>query len=101
MPHGFDVWEEPFVPLRVPRLFDICPLRSFRGIPRTAGMNWGNGGWIACFPDEVPAQSYVGKFLATFKEFPPSQKVGSFSLDQVMESLNQGRGRQVSARSKR
>ncbi len=35
----------------------------------------------------VPAQQYVGKFLATFKEFPPSQKVGSFSLDQVMEKL--------------
>ena len=35
----------------------------------------------------VPAQQYVGKFLSTFKEFPPSQKVGSFSLDKVMESL--------------
>jgi arylsulfatase len=32
----------------------------------------------------------VGQFLATFKEFPPSQKVGSFSLDQVLESLQQG-----------
>ena len=29
----------------------------------------------------VPAQQYVGQFLATFKEFPPSQKAGSFSLD--------------------
>jgi arylsulfatase len=35
----------------------------------------------------VPAQQYVGKFLATFKEFPPSQKVGSFSLDNVLEML--------------
>jgi hypothetical protein len=35
----------------------------------------------------VPAQQYVGKFLATFKEFPQRQKVGSFSLDQVLESL--------------
>ena len=35
----------------------------------------------------VPAQQYVGQFLATFKEFPPSQKAGSFSLDQVMEKL--------------
>jgi arylsulfatase len=35
----------------------------------------------------VPAQQYVGQFLATFKEFPPSQKVGSFSLDKVMEQL--------------
>jgi hypothetical protein len=36
----------------------------------------------------VPAQQDVGQFLATFKEFPPSQKVGSFSLDQVMEPLS-------------
>jgi arylsulfatase len=36
----------------------------------------------------VPAQQYVGRFLSTFKEFPPSQKPGSFSLDKVMESLS-------------
>ncbi|MGH7179620.1 MAG: arylsulfatase, partial [Tepidisphaeraceae bacterium] len=35
----------------------------------------------------VPAQEYVAKYIATFKEFPPSQKVGSFSLDQVLEKL--------------
>ena len=39
------------------------------------------------------AQQYVGQFLATFKEFPPSQKVGSFSLDQVLESLQRGGAR--------
>ena len=38
----------------------------------------------------VPAQEHVGKFLATFKEFPPSQKLGSFSLDKVLESPQQG-----------
>ena len=36
----------------------------------------------------VPAQTYVGRFLATFQEFPPRQKAASFSLDQVMEKLN-------------
>jgi hypothetical protein len=35
----------------------------------------------------VPAQEYVGKFLATFKEYPPSQSVGSFSLEKVLKSL--------------
>ncbi len=30
----------------------------------------------------VPAQMIVGQFLQTFKEFPPSQKSGSFSVDQ-------------------
>ena len=35
----------------------------------------------------VPAQAYIGQYIATFAEFPPSQKVGSFSLDQVLERL--------------
>jgi arylsulfatase len=40
----------------------------------------------------VPAQQIVAEFLATFKEYPPSQKAGSFSLDQVMASLATGLG---------
>ena len=38
----------------------------------------------------VPAQQYVGRFLSTFKEFPPRQKAGSFGIDQVLESLQTG-----------
>jgi arylsulfatase len=40
----------------------------------------------------VPAQAYVGRFLATFKEYPPRQKAASFSIDQVMEKLKQPSG---------
>jgi hypothetical protein len=36
----------------------------------------------------VPAQQYVGKFLGTFKEFPPRQKAGSFGIDQVLQKLS-------------
>jgi len=86
--HGFDVWQEPFVQLRVPRLFNI------RADPfEEADASWENWKWRL---DRafllVPAQQYVGKFLATFKEYPPSQKVGSFSLDQVLEKLSKGAG---------
>jgi arylsulfatase len=35
----------------------------------------------------------VGQFLGTFRDFPSSQKVGSFSLDRVLESLQQGSGK--------
>jgi len=35
----------------------------------------------------VPAQAYVGQWLASFKEFPPRMKPGSFSLEKVMEQL--------------
>jgi arylsulfatase len=40
----------------------------------------------------VPAQGYVGQFLGTFREFPPSRKIGTFSLDQVLESLQKNSG---------
>lgn len=40
----------------------------------------------------VPAQEYVGKFLATFKEYPPRQKAASFNLDEVMKKLQEGGG---------
>jgi hypothetical protein len=38
----------------------------------------------------VPEQQNVRKYLATFKEFPPRQKAGSFGIDQVLESLRTG-----------
>ena len=36
----------------------------------------------------VPAQAYVGKFLETFREYPPRMKAASFSVDQVMKKLS-------------
>ena len=38
----------------------------------------------------VPAQGIVGDFLGTFQEFPPRQKAASFTVDQVMEKLQEG-----------
>ncbi|MFN0197214.1 MAG: arylsulfatase [Planctomycetaceae bacterium] len=86
---GFDVWQEPFVPLRLPKIFN---LRS-DPFEKADHIGMGYKKWRA---DRtfllVPAQQYIAKFLNTFKEFPPSQKVGSFSLDQVLETLQKGGG---------
>jgi hypothetical protein len=38
----------------------------------------------------VPAQAIVGKFLMTFKQFPPRQSPASFGIDQVMKKLQEG-----------
>ena len=38
----------------------------------------------------VPAQAVVGQFLQSFKEYPPSQRSGSFSVDQVLDTLGTG-----------
>lgn len=78
------VWANPFTPLRVPLVFHM------RRDPYERAQLTSNTyyDWLI---DRayvlVPAQAYVGKFLMTFKEFPPRQKPGSFSLDKVMESL--------------
>jgi arylsulfatase len=83
--HGINVWEEPFVPLRLPKIFNL------RSDPfETAdheGMDYAHWRVDHLFL-LVPAQQYVGQFLATFKEFPQRQKVGTFSLDRVLENLS-------------
>jgi arylsulfatase len=85
--HGLNVWEEPFVPLRFPKLFNL------RSDPfETAdheGMDYERWRVEHLFV-LVPAQRYVGQFLATFKAFPPSQKPGSFSIDEALQSLQSG-----------
>ena len=82
--HGFDVWQEPFVPLRLPKIINLRmdPFEVAEdvavGYPR-----WRIDRTFML----IPAQIIVGQFIGTFKEFPPSQKVGSFSLDQVLDKL--------------
>ncbi len=80
----FQAWAEPFIPLRVPLIFNL------RRDPYERAQLTSNTyyDWLI---DRayllVPAQTYVGRFLQTFREFPPRQKAASFSLDQVMEML--------------
>jgi arylsulfatase A-like enzyme len=87
--HGFEVWQEPFVPLRLPKLFNL------RSDPFEIADHVGIG-YSTWRIDRVfllvPAQEYIARFIATFKEFPPSQKVGSFSLDQVLQGLQRAAG---------
>jgi arylsulfatase len=85
---GGGVWEEPFVTLRLPKLYNI------RSDPfETADHTFEYWRWRAEHMFVlVPAQQYVARFLATFKEFPPRQEVGSFSLDAALESLQSPRG---------
>jgi hypothetical protein len=40
----------------------------------------------------VPAQVYVGEHLETYIDYPPRQKAGSFSMDQVLAKLQEAGG---------
>jgi arylsulfatase len=75
---------EPFVPLRVPLIENLRRDPYERAtITSNTYFDWLlDHAYLL-----VPAQTYVARFLATFKEFPPRQKAASFSLDQVMEKL--------------
>ena len=87
--HSFDVWQEPFVQLRVPKLFTL------RGDPFERADEDGIGYQTWRFNRVfalVPAQAYVAQWLQSFREFPPRQKAASFGIDQVMESLTAGNG---------
>ncbi|MEM8700395.1 MAG: arylsulfatase [Pseudomonadota bacterium] len=87
----FRAWIEPFTALRVPLIFNL------RRDPYERSYQTSNTyyDWLI---DRayllVPAQQYVGQFLATFQEFPPRQKAASFSLDQVMDKLSTPHGAQ-------
>ncbi len=82
--HGFDVWQDPFVQLRLPKLFNLR-MDPFERAEHEA-MNYPQ--WrIERIWALVPAQGIVGRFLSTFREFPPRQKPASFSIDQVLESM--------------
>jgi arylsulfatase len=70
--------------LNVPQVINLRqdPFERFPSESQMYFRWYGDKMWVF-----VPAQAVVGKFIGTFKEFPPSQKSGSFSVDQVLEQL--------------
>ena len=67
--HGFDVWQEPFVVLRFPKLM------SLRADPfeRADHEGMGYGRWRAERMFALaPAQMFVGQYLQSFKGIPPA-----------------------------
>ena len=82
--HGFDVWSDPFVPLRFPYVTNLRSDPFERA--RHESIGWGQWAAERMFV-LVPAQAIVGDFLKTFQEFPPRQEPGSFSLSKVLSKL--------------
>jgi arylsulfatase A-like enzyme len=86
---GLDVWQDPLVTLRLPKITDLRA-DPFEIAAREAGEydKWRVERTYLL----VPAQDFVGKHLQTYVEFPPRQKPGSFSLDEVLAKLQQAGG---------
>jgi hypothetical protein len=79
------VWAEPFTKLRIPKLFNLRADPYERAdITSNTYYDWfmsdGAGAFLA-------SPAIVSQFLATFKEYPPSQRPSSFSIDQLVEKM--------------
>jgi arylsulfatase len=82
--HGLHVWLEPFTVLRAPMLTNIR-MDPFE-IAHEIGMDYDK--WFLEHMFMIaPAGAYVGKWLQSFKDYPPRQKPGSFNLENVMEAV--------------
>jgi arylsulfatase A-like enzyme len=78
------IWAEPFVPLRLPKLFNLRT-DPFERADITSNEYWSwvlDSGYLV-----LAAGAAVGQFLATFKEFPPRQRAASFTIDQAVAKL--------------
>jgi arylsulfatase A-like enzyme len=81
---GIKVWETPFEELRWPMLTNL----RMDPFERASDESTGHPQWAAERMFVLaPAGAYVGQWLQSFREFPPRQKPGSFSLDRVMEAV--------------
>jgi len=84
LPGTLAVWANPFTPLRVPKLFNLRtdPYEQ-ADVTSNTYYDWLLSNAYLVFA----AQILMGRFLATFMEFPPRQKAASFSIDQAVAKL--------------
>ncbi|HTJ57271.1 MAG TPA: arylsulfatase [Devosiaceae bacterium] len=80
------IWAEPFVPLRLPKIFNLRMDPYERAdITSNTYYDWllHNAYFI------YAAQTAASRFVETFVEFPPAQHPGSFNLDAAMSKMSE------------
>jgi arylsulfatase A-like enzyme len=81
-------WANPFTNLRVPKIFNLRTDPYERAdITSNTYYDW----LIDHVFLLVPAQDYVGQFLATFRDFQPRQKAPTFNMDEVLAKLKEAK----------
>lgn len=88
-PGTMRVWGEPFVKLRLPKLFNLRT-DPYERAEVTSNTYWD---W---YVDHLfifyPTADAVGRFLFTFKDYPPRQKAGTFTINDAFEKITEGIG---------
>jgi len=79
------IWAEPFTKLRVPKIYNLRSDPYERAdVTSNTYYDWlmSDGAGVI-----VSGPAVVGQFLNSFKEYPPSQRPSSFSIDQLVEKM--------------
>jgi arylsulfatase len=80
------VWQDPFVALRAPMVYNLrTDPFEFATVTSNTYYEWMFHHAFCVYV----AQAVTGRFLETFKEFPPVQKPNTFTIDQAMEKMSQ------------
>ncbi len=89
VPGTLAVWAEPFVALRVPKIYNLRT-DPFERADITSNTYYD---WLLDHAYMVAAaQSLVSEFVATLREFPPRQKPASFTIDQALTKMSETAG---------
>jgi len=79
-------WAEPFVPLRIPKFFNLRR-DPFERADQNSNTYWD---WVISHAYLIYGmQALVAQQIEAFAKFPPRQKPASFNLDEVMRNLEQ------------
>ncbi len=81
---GAKVWSEPFIKLRIPIVLNLRrdPFERAPGESSYYDIWKTNHAFVI-----PPSQYYVGKFLDTFRDYPPRQVPASFTIDGQLQEL--------------
>jgi arylsulfatase A-like enzyme len=80
------VWSEPFVALRLPKLYNLRT-DPFERADTTSNTYYD---WFLSKSYMVGAAgAIVEDFLVTFKEYPPRQRAATFTIDQALEKMRE------------
>ncbi|MCZ6502569.1 MAG: arylsulfatase [Gammaproteobacteria bacterium] len=83
----FDVWRDPFVTLRIPKVFHLRrdPFERADTDSNSYNLWWDHK--IAAVGTQ--GRVAVAQFVGSLQQFPPRQRPGTFTVDQIMEAIYQ------------
>jgi arylsulfatase len=79
--HGTRVWVDKLVDLKAPLLFDLRMDPFEKALHTNTYWDWYTKNIFLMYR----ATSYIVPFIQSFKEYPPSQKPATWSLDKLMQ----------------